>query len=108
MKIEVTPEGRPNIYVPYRDSLIEWITAQEFEVIHNFMVGGIMLGADHDPEGVIDDIKKADEVAITVGDMWRQNLKHALSVIANNKLELFDIGEITDADLKIHGNTSNE
>lgn len=100
MKIQVEPEGREGIYIPDRESLIAWIEAQEFDAIHNFITGGVMIGADHDPASVIEDIRKADRVAIVTGDAYRQNMKHALAVI-NSKLELFDIGELTEADLDL-------
>lgn len=95
MKIKAQPEGRDGIYIPDRESLIEWIRAQHFEDIHNLITGGIMLGADHSPESVIADIQKADRLAITTGKHWRENMRHALALIFGRKLELYDIGEIT-------------
>ena len=107
MKITASPEGRENIYVPERESLIAWIEAQGFEQIHNFIApqGGLMIGADHDPKGVVNDIRKADRLALTTGDEWKNNMKHALSIIKGNELQVYDIGELTEADFVLEGQT---
>ncbi len=103
MKITATPEGRDNIYVPDRDSLIAWVVDQGFKHIHNFIPqGNLMIGADHDPEGVIDDIRGAERLAITTGPEWTNNMRHALSIIKDNKLEIYDIGELTEADFVLN------
>ena len=100
MKIEVTPEGRDNIFIPNPDSLISWIEAQDFEHIHNFIPQGeLMIGADHDPKGVISDIRNAKRLAITIGPEWQNNMRHALAIIRNNELQVYDIGELTEDDL---------
>ena len=100
MKITVEAEGRDNIYVPDRESLIAWIEAQNFEHIHNFIPqGSLMIGADHDSKGVIDDIRKASRLALTTGPEWTNNMCHALSIIRNNELQVYDIGELTESDL---------
>ena len=102
LEITVTPEGRDNIYIPDPDSLIAWIEAQKFEYIHNFIPhGAMMIGADHDPDGVIEDIRAADRLALTTGPEWINNMRHALSIIRNNRLEVYDIGELTESDLKV-------
>jgi len=100
MKIAVTPEGRDNIFVPDPDSLIAWIEGQNFKYIHNFItnVPGVMIGADHDTKGVVEDIRSAERLAITIGDEWRNNMKHALAIIRNNELQVYDIGELTESD----------
>ncbi len=101
MKISASPEGRNNIYIPDPDSLIAWIEAQNFKYIHNFIPQSqMMIGADHDPKSVIQDIRDAERLALTTGDEWQNNMKHALSIIRNNKLEVYDIGELTDEDIE--------
>jgi hypothetical protein len=104
MKISVTAEGRDNIFVPDPDSLIAWIEDQGFKHVHNFMVNvtpGVMVGADHNPKGVMDDIRNADRLALTTGAAWTNNMKHALSIIRNNELQVYDIGELTESDLTV-------
>lgn len=102
MKISVTAEGRDSIFIPDPDSLIAWIEAQNFKHIHNFIPqGSMMIGADHDPESVVDDIRAAERLALTTGDEWQNNMRHALSIIRGNKLEIYDIGELTESDLKV-------
>jgi hypothetical protein len=102
MKIKVTKEGREGIFIPEKESLIAWIKEQKFEQIHNFIpTANMMLGADHDVESVIKDIEKSDRLAILTGDAQANNLGHALSLIFENKMEMYDIGKITEEDLDI-------
>lgn len=35
------------------------------------------------------------------GDAQKQNMRHALAVIANNELFMFNVGEITVDDLRV-------
>jgi hypothetical protein len=108
-KISVTPEGRDDIWIADRESLKAWIVAQEFESIHNMAtsVPGMMLGADHDVEGVLADIDSAEQVAIMTGPMRSHNMGHALAIIAPperglpQRLEMYDIGEVTTDDLAV-------
>lgn len=101
MKILVIPEGRDDIWVPDPDSLIAWIKEQNLDYIHNFIteLPGMFIGADHELDNVIDDIQNGERLALTTGDVWKSNMKHALSIVKDNKLQLYDIGEITESDL---------
>ena len=102
MKIKVTKEGREGIYLPEKESLKEWIKEQKFEQIHNFIPSSsLMLGADHSVESVLDDIDRADRLGILTGKAQANNLGHALSIISNEKMEMYDIGNITEEDLAI-------
>lgn len=102
MKIKVTKEGRDGIYLPDKESLKAWIEAQGFEEIHNFIPSSsLMLGADHSVESVLKDIDTADRLAILTGDAQSNNLGHALSLIENEKMEMYDIGKVTEEDLQI-------
>ena len=93
MKIKATPEGREGVWTVEK-------AAEEY--IHNIIpAGGMMLGADWNKESVIDEINKSERIAIMTGDSLRNNLNHSLWVITENKLYLFDIGKITDADIEI-------
>lgn len=107
MRIAVTPEGRDGIWIADRDSLKAWIVAQEFDEIHNMgtAVRGMIIGADHDVDGVLADIDSAEKVALMTGEMFTHNLRHALAIIAApgnglpERLEMYDIGEVTVDDL---------
>lgn len=107
--IVVTPEGREDIYLPDRESLKGWITEQGFDAIHNFSAAGPMvIGADHDVESVLADIDAAERVALLLGDQARGNLGHCLALVMPEghddlpeRLEMYDIGEVTEADLSV-------
>lgn len=100
MKLKVKPEGRPDVYLPEKESLKDFIKSRKLEKIHNFIPSGMMMiGADHDVEGVLDDIDKADRLAVFTSDA---NMGHSLALISNNKLECYDIGKISLSDLEIN------
>lgn len=103
MKIDVTPEGRDEVWLPDRESLKRWIVAQEFDAIHNFMTTGpVLLGADHEVDSVLASIDAADRLALLTGDARRQNMNHALAVITTDeRLELYDLGDLTEDDLEL-------
>lgn len=100
--ILVSPEGREDVWLPDRESLKQWIVAQNFERIHNFKTSavGMLLGADHDVSSVLEDIDAADRMALLIGDARRQNMNHALALITTSEeLELYDLGDVTEDDL---------
>ncbi len=107
MKIDVTPEGREDVWLADKSSLKAWIVAQQFETIHNFGAAGPMLvGADHDVESVLDDTEAADRVAILTGEAQRENMGHALALIMPGgykglpeRLEMYDLGTVSTDDL---------
>lgn len=106
-RIAVTPEGRDGVWLADRSSLKEWIEAQGFDEIHNYVSSGPMLiGADHSVESVLADIDTAERIAILTGDSQRGNMGHALALIMPpegalpERLYMYDIGKVTDADLE--------
>ncbi len=103
MKIKVKPEGRPEIYLPDRESLKKWIKSKKFKEIHNFISSDtpMIIGADHDVESVLKDIDIAERVAVLIGEAKKGNFNHALACIINNYLEMYDIGEVTEKDLEV-------
>ena len=99
MKIKVKKEGRPNIYIPEKESLKKFIKSKKLKQIHNFILSGaMMLGADHDVKSVLEDIDRADRIAIFTDN---QNMGHSLALIYENKLEAYDIGKIKEEDLSL-------
>lgn len=99
VKIAVTPEGRPHIWLPEAASLKAFIVAKGLESIHNLNPGGMfMIGADHDVKSVLEDIDNSEALAVFTD---KTNMGHSLVVIRNNKLECFDIGALTVEDLDI-------
>ena len=103
MKIKVKPERREATYIPDKDSLKLWIKDKGFKEIHNFVNpgSGMFIGADHDVESVLDDITEADRIGLVLEEAGSMNMGHALSIIKNNHLDVFDIGELTKDDLDI-------
>jgi len=99
MKIKAKPEGRKDVWIPEKKSLIEFIKAKKFETIHNFVGGGMIIGADHDVKGVLEDIENADRLGIFTDKTM--NVGHSLAIITKEKLECYDIGEITEKDLEV-------
>ncbi len=100
-KIRVTPEGRDGLWLADKDSLKAWIVAQNFEAVHNVRDGGFtVIGADHEVNSVLADIDAAERVAILTGDAKRENLGHALALIIGNRLGMYDVGDVTEADME--------
>jgi hypothetical protein len=99
-KIKVQAEGRPNIWLPDRETLKQFIAEKNFTTVHNYLpAGSMMLGADHDIDSVMADIDAAERLAIFTDSA---NLGHALALVLENKLSCFDIGKITEDDLEIN------
>lgn len=61
----------------------------------------MFIGADHSVESVLEDIDKAERVALVTGKQAGTNIGHELAIIFNNKLEVYDIGKITPEDLEV-------
>ncbi len=99
MQIEVTPEGRDGVWLAEKQSVIDFLNKYKEDQIHNFLPGRIMMGADWDKQAVIESVIDAERIAILTGESLKHNLRHALSVIKNNKLLMFDIGDITEDNL---------
>ena len=107
MKINATPEGRENIWIPEKKSLKDFIKSKKFTSIHNFVgTQGAFLGADHEVESVLEDIDKAERVAIFTDSSM--NIGHSLALVTNNKLEVYDMGEITKADIELKEQNNGE
>jgi hypothetical protein len=102
-RIKVTPEGREGVWLPDRDSLKAWIEAKHFESVHNFIAvpDGPIIGADHEVDSVLADIDNAERLAVMTGDAKRGNLDHALAIIIDNRLGMYDIGDVTEDDLEV-------
>ena len=95
--IKVTPEGRDGIWLPDKDSLIDFLLEYKDDQIHNFIPSSmVIMGADWSKESVIDYVRKSERLAILTGDSMRHNMNHALAAISDNKLYMFDIGDVSD------------
>ena len=99
-KLKVRPEGRKDIYIPTdKENLKQFIKSRQLKAIHNFIPSGMMiLGADHDVKSVLADIDRADRLAVFTDPT--ANMGHSLALIWKEKLECYDIGKITEEDLK--------
>lgn len=109
-KIQVTPEGRPGVWLISKIEAIkviafykvrETIPSDENTRIHCLLQGAFLVGADWEQESVIQLINRADHLAVLTGDALISNLGHSLSVIADNRLYMFDIGSITEQMLDV-------
>ena len=99
-KLKVTKEGRPGVYLPEKESLKEFIKSRKLKKIHNFIPSGCMiLGADHDVSSVMEDIDRADRLAVFTDST--ANMAHSLALIYKEELECYDIGKIKEEDLFI-------
>jgi hypothetical protein len=99
-KLQVEAEGRAGIFIPDKASLKSFIRGRKLKQIHNFIPSGMMmLGADHDVKGVMEDIDRADRLAVFTDP--HANMGHSLALIFKNKLECYDIGKITEEELEI-------
>ena len=109
MKIKVKLERRKDVYiVDDRESLKAWIKEKGWKQIHNLVNpgSGMFIGADHDTKSVLEDIEVADRVALCTGVNHNQQMGHELSLIMGNekvgfKLEVYDIGKVTEDDLEV-------
>jgi len=102
MKIKVIPEGRPGIFLVEKQNILEWLKGYKKKEIHNILPSGaFMIGADWKKKQVVADIKRSEKIAVLIGEAQKKNFRHALSVIVDNELKLFDIGEITEEDLDV-------
>ena len=103
LQIKVKPEGRPNVWLPEKKSLINFIKFKKLKYIHNFIPNGRMIiGADHDVKSVIEDINGADRVAVFTDPNQNMGLSMALILGSEEKgfrLECYDIGKITESNL---------
>lgn len=101
MKINVTPEWRPDMYIPNKQSLIEFIRESEQAEIHCMIwVAMMMVWADWHKDSLIKEIEKSERIGILLWNAKKNNLWHALAVITNNELKMFDLS-IDKLDLEI-------
>lgn len=100
-RIKVKAEGRQDIWiVTDKDSLKSHIRSKDLKEIHNFIPSGsIMMGADHEVKSVLEDIDKAERLAVFTDSA--SNMGHSLALISNNKLECYAIGDLIELDLEI-------
>lgn len=100
-KIKVKKEGRKDVWLVDKEEMVRWLKENWRGKVHNFLPStGIVIGADWPKTSVIREIKKAERLAILTGGAQKVNFRHALSVIVDNELKMFDIGEITEEDLE--------
>ena len=98
MRIAVEPEGREGVFLPERRSLIDWLREHWPEPIHCFLGANnpVLIGADWSVEKVIAEVTRAERVALLTGEAKRGNMNHALAVIVDNELRMFDGGEVDE------------
>jgi len=98
-KIKVVPEGRDGIWIINVDTAKDVIDHYNSDVIHCIRPAGFaILGADWQKTNVVEHLKHSTKIALTTGEAFNQNFKHALAVITD-ELYLFDVGTISEDDL---------
>lgn len=102
-KLKVKPEGRTNIFLVEHDEIIRYIATRDTTQFHCYedVQRGPLLGCYYQLSETADTIHNADRIAITTGDIYLQNMSHALSVIVDETLYLFDIGMFNGDNLEI-------
>lgn len=99
-KIYVTAEGREGAYLISKEEATRVVKAYPGEEIHHqFQNPPMFLGADHSKEDVLDDIQKAEKLAIITEPNF--TMRHHLVLIFDNKRHAYDIGEIKPSDLLV-------
>jgi hypothetical protein len=99
-KIKVLLEGRENIFIPDKQSLIDFIKAKKLKYVHKMEEACFaFLGCDYSKEEVIQAIFECDRVALLFIDDPIVN--HSLRIIKNNEMKAFDV-PINIKDLEIH------
>lgn len=108
VKIKCKPEGRPDMWIPEKESLIEFIKDRKLEYIHHFNKprGNFILGCDYREVDVIADINRASRLAIFTTPT--ANMGHSLALVFGDydkgeqeKLECYDIGSLEIDNLEI-------
>lgn len=94
--IKVKEEGRLGVWiVTDKQSLVDFVQDNCGERIHCFIqTGNCITGADWSKESVIDEINKAERLAVLTKPAAINNMNHNLSVIVGNTLKMFDIGDL--------------
>ena len=106
MKLKVRAEGRPGIYLPEKPDLKAFIKSRKLKTIHNFIpTSTMMIGADHNVAGVLKDIDNSLRSAVHTKKSGSMNMGHALSRVLSDergeRLEVYDIGPVSEDDLDI-------
>lgn len=99
-KIHVTNEGREGAYLITKEEATRVVTEYPGEEIHHqFQNPPMFLGADHSKEDVLEDIQKAEKLAIITEPNF--TMRHHLVLIFDNKRHAYDIGEVKTSDLVV-------
>lgn len=100
-KIRVVAEGREGVWLAEKESVVGFLKNYKEEIHHmNTALKGIIIGADWDRGSVIENVEKANKVAIMTGEAFKHNMRHALAVVSD-ELDIFDIGDVTKEQLEI-------
>lgn len=99
--MKVTREGREGIYLVGKVELVEFLEQSQQEQIHCYLGRPPMLiGADWEKASVIEEVRNSERLAILMGSARRNNFGHALALVKNNQLEMFDL-EIKEEELEV-------
>ena len=101
----VTPEGRPDLWLVTPDEVVNWLEANKPEdpTWHSIIpTNGMMLGADWNHDAVLDLVRKPG-VRLAINTDIVSCMRHQLAIADDDegRLTVFDIGEITSADITV-------
>lgn len=102
ISVQAEPEPRAGVWIPDREQLVEWLRTLPGP-IHCFVGAGggaVLVGADWDVDSVVEQVVKAERVALLTGDARAGNVGHGLAVIVSvgddEHLQMFDVGPVDD------------
>ena len=108
MKIKVKRSITEGVFVVNKEEVTKYIKSLKFKSIHVINPdSSLFVNYDHTVENALIKINEADSLAVLTGNASRNNLEHNLSVVKDNKLLLFDIGNV-EKDLDITELTNEE
>jgi hypothetical protein len=99
-KIKVSLEGRNNIFIPEKESLVDFIKKEKATTFHGMEKTSFgFLGCDYNKEQVIQFIDNCDRVALL---FIKDNIvDHPLRIIKGKEMKAFDI-PVTPKNLQIN------
>lgn len=108
MKIKVKQSFTEGVFLVEKKEIVKYIKGSKLESIHVINPNSSLFeNYDHTIENALEKINEADSLAVLAGRASSNNLEHNLSVVKNNKLLLFNIGDV-EKDLDIIELTEDE
>ncbi len=101
MKIKVKRSITDGVFLVDKKEVIKYIKSSDLKSIHVINPNSsLFANYDYTIENALKKIDEADSLAIVAGKASANNLEHNLSVVKNNELLIFNIGDV-EKDLSI-------